>query len=314
MSELLSSIPTTSSLASSVVMVRPHFFRTNPQTRADNAFQSTLSLTDTQISQRAFVEVSLAASALELHGIKVNLFEDTGKKTPDSVFPNNWFSSHPSGDWFYYPMLATNRRKERRKDVLRNLTRLHHVERIHDLTRFEQSSQILEGTGAMVFDHENHCFYVARSLRTDDALIREVEQTLGMKAFVFDTQDESGSPIYHTNVIMTLGQHFVAMCFDFLHDQEQKHQLIEQFKRTGKQIIYLSREQIRHFCGNMLELQGEHGSILALSTTAFNALNDIQKRTLSKWTYLQPLHVPTIESAGGSVRCMIGEVFLPKHS
>ncbi|WP_262021737.1 citrulline utilization hydrolase CtlX [Vibrio quintilis] len=293
-----------------VLMVRPHKFRVNTQTLSDNAFQQICSTqSEEEIENRAYLEVTQAIAILRSLGVKVKVFEDRTGNTPDSVFPNNWFSTHNDGTLNLYPMLAQNRRLERKKSIIRFLTSRNTYNQLNDYSQYEHNGKILEGTGSVIFDHIHNYFYVARSHRTSDELINKLASSLGMQPIVFDTEDESGKPIYHTNVIMGLGTEFVVICLDVLKNLSEKEQLLNHFKYTGKEVIPISWDQAKHFCGNVLELQGKHKKILALSSTAYQALNEIQKFRLQKYVYLQPIHVPTIEMAGGSIRCMIAELF-----
>jgi hypothetical protein len=291
-----------------ILMVRPHHFYVNPQTVLDNAYQSVCTLTAEQIKVNAYAEVTHAVATLRSHGIKVKLFEDRGHKTPDSVFPNNWFSTHQSGELIFYPMLVENRRLERRTAIMSFLQK-QSWHSVINYTQNEQNNEILEGTGAVIFDHINQCFYAARSKRTSDKLIAKLAEQLNMQPIIFDTEDEYGQPIYHTNVMMGLGSTFVLVCLDVINSLVTRQRLYEQFKQTGKEVILISMNQVKQFCGNVLELNGRDGPILALSTTAYAALTDMQKHRLSQHAYLQPIHIPTIELAGGSIRCMIAELF-----
>jgi len=292
-----------------VVMVRPHQFQVNQQTLEDNAFQKNTQSDERTIKNSAYMEVTQAAAILRSHGIHVKLFEDKSKKTPDSVFPNNWFTTHHDGSLILYPMLTQNRRLERKRHIIEYLENRPHYHRTIDLSDNETKGNILEGTGVMIFDHMNDRFYVARSRRTSDTLIEKLAATLGMSPIVFDSEDEHGTPIYHTNVIMAMGTSFVVICLDVIKDATARKRLLDSFKNTNKEVINISWQQAKQFCGNVLELQGKRGKILALSTTAYSALNELQKHRLSQHVFLQPIHIPTIEQAGGSIRCMIAELF-----
>ncbi|MDC0610530.1 arginine deiminase-related protein [Vibrio sp.] len=292
-----------------VIMVRPHQFQVNQQTLVDNAFQRNSQSDEKTIKNSAYMEVTQAVAILRSHGIHVKLFEDTSLKTPDSVFPNNWFTTHHDGSLILYPMLTQNRRLERKRSIIQYLENRPQYVRTIDLSYNETEGHILEGTGVMIFDHMNDCFYVARSRRTSDTLIEKLATTLGISPIVFDSEDEYGTPIYHTNVIMALGSNFVVICLDVIKDATTRERLLDSFKNTNKEVINISWQQAKHFCGNVLELQGKRGKILALSTTAYSALSEMQKHRLSQHVFLQPIHIPTIEQAGGSIRCMIAELF-----
>jgi hypothetical protein len=292
-----------------ILMIRPHQFRVNQQTMADNAFQNVYEMDEATLEKRAYMEVTQAVAILRSHGIRVKLFEDQSNKTPDSVFPNNWFTTHHNGSLILYPMLTKNRRLERKNPIIRYLEQRPSYSHTIDLSYNEMEGDILEGTGVMIFDHINDYIYLARSHRTSDKLIGNIASRLRKIPIVFDTQDELGKPIYHTNVIMALGTDFVVICLDVIKNDKMRERLIDSFKKTNKEVISISWLQAKQFCGNVLELDGKHGKILALSTTAFAALDEIQKKRLSQHVFIQPIHIPTIERAGGSIRCMIAELF-----
>ena len=288
-----------------VVMVRPHHFRVNDATLEDNAFQRSVHHTD--VSKQAYIEVSQAVEKLRAHGITVHLFEDKSIDTPDSVFPNNWFSTHHSGTLITYPMRAENRRKEYRQDVLETLWQQYGFEHAKDLRHFTDQQRFLEGTGSIVFDHVHKLAYMARSQRTDDDLLKDVCDFLGYEAMIFDAYDAQGTPVYHTNVMMCVGTHYVMIGLDMLA-APQRTLLCQRFERNQQTVIALTHEQIQHFCGNAIELQGKEGALLALSQTAYDALTIEQRATILQHATLLPLSVSTIEAAGGSVRCMIAGV------
>lgn len=293
-----------------VLMVRPHHFQINAQTREDNAFQLPEAEDDEfRVSQLAYREITHAVHLLRSHGIEVKLFEDRSNRTPDSVFPNNWFSTHLDGTLCLYPMLAENRRLERRKEIIRYLERRVGWKRTLDFRDFENQGDILEGTGALVFDHGRSRFFVARSSRTSDLLIQRLSQELNMDAMAFDAHDEHGRVIYHSNVMMALGTSFAVVCMDAVQSGQARGDLIHELSASGRELVPISLNQMRQFCGNMLELEGRDGSVLVMSTTAYAALTSSQKRSLRAHAYLQPIHMPTIEGAGGSIRCTIAELF-----
>ncbi|WNO61320.1 citrulline utilization hydrolase CtlX [Rheinheimera sp. MMS21-TC3] len=290
---------------SSIVMVRPHQFVSNPQTMADNAFQ--VPLKQAQSAQAAYDEITAAITALQNSGIEVHVYEDKGTSTPDSVFPNNWFSTHHNGLIISYPMYAENRRLEYRQDIIDFLQNHYNYEQFVDLRHYTFEDKFLEGTGSIVFDHQQKLAYAVQSKRTDPELLDIVCKHLGYQAVVFNASDEKNIPVYHTNVLMCLASDYVMIGMDMVDTADQAR-LYNHFNQAGLTVIELSNQQIHQFCGNAIELQSDTGSVLALSRTAYNALNQEQRSTIAKYSTLLPLDVPTIEAAGGSVRCMIAGV------
>ena len=292
---------------SAVVMVRPHHFTSNPQTMLDNAFQSEC-LAPNQ-SEQAYNEVTNAVKLLKNEGVKVHLFEDEQTQTPDSVFPNNWFSTHQSGELLIYPMFVENRRLEYRKDIIDFLTDHYKVSSVTDYSFLSKENSFLEGTGSLVIDHQNKLAYAVESKRTTKSVVNTICEQLKLSPIVFNAYDEQGTAVYHTNVLMCIATKFVMISLNMV-PIEQRAQLAKHFLKSHHQVIDLTLEQINNFCGNAIELQGKNGRILALSQTAFNALTPAQITVIQKTAKLVPLPIPTIESAGGSVRCMIAGVHL----
>jgi hypothetical protein len=294
-----------------VVMVRPHHFTPNTETAADNSFQSAPVDADRDVLRaRATAEVTLAAETLEAHGIRVHLFDDFSEETPDSVFPNNWFSTHPGGHVAVFPMFAASRRRERRTDVLELLKTSYRVQDIIDYSGLEQDALYLEGTGALVLDHIERVAYVARSNRADPVLLERFCTNFNYEPMVFDTNGPDGLPIYHTNVLMTIGTDFALVCFEIMTNEARAAEIRERLEQTGRTVIALSMQQIERFAGNAIELSSPAGRILALSATAFDSLTPQQVEIIGETATPVPLAVPTIELAGGSVRCMIAGIHL----
>lgn len=298
---------TTPVTPSDIIMVRPHQFVSNPQTMQDNSFQ--IAACSKQISQQAYQQVTAAAEQLSAAGIKVQLFEDEGTSTPDSVFPNNWFSSHTNGTLLTYPMYVPNRRLEVRQDIISYIQQHYQVSQYRDLTPLAAQGQFLEGTGSMVIDQAAGIAYAVASKRTHSALFAQVCSELGYQAVLFDASDDSGKPVYHTNVLMCLAEQFVLIGLDMVPDA-QHAMLLDSFAAQNKTVITLSTAQISQFCGNAIELKGTNGNLLALSATACNALTPQQIAVISQSAQLLPIDVSTIESAGGSLRCMIAGIHL----
>lgn len=296
-----------------IVMIRPHHFCPNEETKQDNSFQARASFDKQQVKTQAYDQVTTAGKILEAEGVVVHTFEDKGVETPDSVFPNNWFSTHTGGQIAIYPMYAQNRRKERRTDIIELLKKQYRVQDVVDYSGLEYDEIYLEGTGAMVLDHIERIAYAARSKRTDSHVLERFCSHFNFEPMVFDAQDKTGIAVYHTNVLMCIGSDFVMAGFDLMTDPKRREQIIQRFESSGKRIIYLTEQQINAFCGNALELQGSSGRILALSAKAYAALTQDQISVLEESVKLVPLNVSAIELAGGSVRCMLAGIHLSKR-
>ncbi len=298
-----------------VVMVRPHRFHPNPETAKDNAFQrSSEELSGSHIAKKAYDEVTQAASRLEEEGVRVHIFEDRGEnETPDSVFPNNWFSTHPGGHVAIYPMYSPSRRRERRYDIIDMLKAEYRVQDIIDYSSLEYDNLFLEGTGAMVFDHVARVAYVAKSNRADAIALERFCTHFNFEPMAFNTADKNGNPIYHTNVMMCIAAEFAMVGFDIIEDTKRREEIRSRLAEMGRMIISLDNYQIGEFAGNALELSTEQGRILALSTRAASALRPEQKNEIEKSAKIVELHVPTIELAGGSVRCMLAGIHLARR-
>ena len=296
-----------------VLMVRPHAFTPNPQTAADNSFQCETVKKDAKVlATLAYEEVSAMVALLESKGITVHLFEDDGRSgTPDSVFPNNWITTYCEGLIGVHAMYAPNRRKERRADVLEFFQSRYDVLDVIDDSSAAEDGKYLEGTGVLILDRLYKIAYMCRSMRTNEELLEKYCRDFGFAAMAFDASDEEGTPIYHTNVMMCLGSEFVLIGLECIKDEAERARVEHMLKTTGREIIEISQDQIAAFAGNALELQGASGKLLALSTTAFDALTPEQKMRIENYAELLPIDIPTIELAGGSVRCMLAEVFLP---
>ncbi|MFC5790768.1 amidinotransferase [Agromyces tardus] len=297
---------------SAVVMVRPHHFAPNPQTLADNGFQpSADGLDPASLAASAFDEVSRAAAALEAAGVTVHLFEDESAHRPDSVFPNNWISTHSGGHIALFPMYTPNRRTERRGDIVELLKTTYRVQDVIDYSGLEYDDVFLEGTGAMVLDHEYRIAYAARSNRADPVALERFCTNFGYEPMVFDAVDGRGVPVYHTNVIMSIGAELALVAADMIVSPARRAEIVDRLAGRGRrEVIALANEQIDEFCGNALELQGADGRVLALSQRAFDALTAEQRSRIERSARLLPLDVPTIELAGGSVRCMLAGIHL----
>ncbi|RQS03129.1 amidinotransferase [Burkholderia sp. Bp9002] len=304
-----------------VVMIRPHRFLPNPQTAADNAFQRTAAAfgkhddgAHARVSAAARDEVTAAAQTLTDAGVRVHVFDDHGERdTPDSVFPNNWFSTHPGGHVALYPMTSPNRRRERRADVIEMLKAEYRVQDVIDYSGLEYDDVFLEGTGAMVLDHVARVAYAARSRRADPVALERFCTHFNFEPICFDTADSHGRPIYHTNVMMSVATEFALVGLDLISDPGRRDDVQRRLAETGRTVIALEPSQIADFAGNALELSGRDGRVLALSRRAADCLTLRQRKLIERSARLLSLDVPTIELAGGSVRCMLAGIHLARR-
>ncbi|MER9025596.1 arginine deiminase-related protein [Mesorhizobium sp. M0815] len=298
-----------------VVMIRPRHFTPNPMTAADNSFQSNdEKRAAAAVASAAYDEVTLMAEGLAAAGVTVHVFEDRAMTTPDSVFPNNWFSTHSGGHVAVYPMYSANRQKERRGDVIEMLKNEYRVQDIIDYSGLEKDNVFLEGTGAMVLDHIGRVAYAIRSNRTNELALERFCTHFNFEPMVFDAIDRSGRPIYHTNVLMCIGTDFALLGAQMISDLRRRQEIIARLEETGRQVIELSIGEIENFAGNAIELEGREGRILALSARAEGALNREQISTIERSAKLLSFDVSTIELAGGSVRCMLAGIHLSRRA
>ena len=300
---------------SGVVVVRPHHFMSNPETAGDNAFQRLPTDADpAQIAKEAFAEVSNVIDVLRNAGIEVQVFEDEEEgRTPDSVFPNNWFSTHAGGHVAVYPMYSENRRLERRMDVIEMLKAEYRVQDVIDYSGLEPDGLFLEGTGAMVLDHIERIAYVCESHRANPVALERFATHFNFEPMSFVAKDSAGRPIYHTNVLMCIGTDFALIGSAMIADNARRDVVLNRLRETKASVIELSAEQIEHFAGNAIELQGPSGRLLALSQTAFESLSSDQIAELENYVQILPIAIPTIELAGGSIRCMLAGIHLSKR-
>ncbi len=302
--------------ANTILIIRPANFRFNSETAQTNEFQkNTGKENDDLISQKALAEFDQFAEVLHSKGVNIRVFEDTEMpQKPDAIFPNNWVSFHADGTVVLYPMCAENRRSERRMDIIETLGKEFRIEKVIDLSHFENENHFLEGTGSMVFDHANRTAYACISPRTDEGLFAEVSRTLGYRSISFHAVDANDTAIYHTNVMMCIGVGFAVICLESIENAEEKETVIGSLKMNGLEIIDISFEQMNKFAGNMLAVSGENGKVLlVLSHSAFDSLSKKQISILEHYCELLPIPIPTIEeTGGGSARCMMAEIFLPE--
>lgn len=303
-----------------ILMIRPVAFGFNEQTAASNAFQTEETagnFTAAEINSRAIREFDAMVAKLRENGIDVLVVEDTpDPHTPDSIFPNNWMAFHRSGQAVLFPMEAENRRTERRADIFEMLRTEagFRIDRVVDMTTSEREGRFLEGTGSVVWDRRNGIAYACRSSRTDETLLRQYAETVGGRALVFDATDSDGQSIYHTNVLMCVGETFVVICLNCIRNASERDAVVASFEQTGHEIIEISEAQMSHYAGNMLQVQDRDGQpILVMSQQAYDSLEPTQIKRLEAHCPILPVAIPTIEHiGGGSARCMMAEVFLPK--
>ena len=299
-----------------VLMIRPVGFTGNLQTQASNRFQSQSGSHEVAgVQAQALLEFDGLVESLRAAGLQVQVINDTPEPhTPDSIFPNNWVSFHADGSVVLYPMMALNRRDERRMDVLEQLSAQGlKISQVIDLTHHEQSGKFLEGTGSMVLDRVNHIAYACVSPRTDLDVLGEFAQRLDYELVSFNAADASGVPVYHTNVLMCVGSRFAAVCAEVIAEQERAA-VLHALRQSGHEVIELTAAQMHAFAGNMLELKTAGGELcVAMSQSAYDALtNDQRARLKYLGGSLIVAPIPTIEKeGGGSVRCMLAEIFLP---
>jgi len=305
----------TNQSTSAVLMVRPTSFGFNEQTALTNTFQNHTDLSADEVHARADQEFSTMVASLREHGVHVTVFEDgDSQPKPDAVFPNNWFSTWGDGHVFFYPMATESRRVERSYAAVQALAREFNITETSDISPSETYGIALESTGVMIFDHINKIVYGCVSPRCDASLFTSHALELGYKPILFHAYGQDGTAVYHTNVLMGIQSTTAVICAEAITDEAERELVIGTLKNTGHQLIEISQTQMAAFCGNVLELQNENGELfLAMSQTAYDNFTDEQRTILSTDKTLLPFSVPTIETiGGGSVRCMLGENFLPK--
>lgn len=300
-----------------VLMIEPIAFGYNAETAKNNYFQ--VEQTGSDIQSKALAEFNTFVGKLREKGVNVITIKDTlDPHTPDSIFPNNWVSFHKDGKVVLYPMFASNRRVERREDILESIEQLgFEIDEVDDWSFSETQGHFLEGTGSMIFDHDNKIAYGSVSLRLDEKLFREFCTKYGFTPVVFHSYQTVGTerlPIYHTNVMMCVADKFVVICLDCIDDELEREKVIETIKNSGKEIIEISEEQMQKFAGNMLQVQNKEGEkFLVMSQTAYQSLTSEQVAAIEKYCEIIYSDLNTIEvNGGGSARCMLAEVFLPK--
>lgn len=305
---------------SAVILVRATRFLPNPATAADNAFQRDVPEGESpeELSVRALAEMDAVAEALRGVGVRVHVFEDHDHTRPDSVFPNNWVSTHAGGSVAVFPMYASNRRHERRTDVLEMLKSQYRVQTVVDYSGLEPDGIFLEGTGAMVLDHVSRVAYVARSHRADTHVLERFCTDFTYEPMAFDAVDSDGVPVYHTNVMACVGTEVALVALEMIPDEARREQVRERLTVNGRRIVELSERQVREFAGNAVELcgrtpEGRGRYVLAMSARARRSLRPEQVALIEESCEIVAVDIPTIELAGGSVRCMIAGIHLDRR-
>jgi hypothetical protein len=294
-----------------ILMVRPYQFYFNQQTAANNFFQSNINIENA--NELAIAEFDVMVAQLRAHQIKVNVVQDTkDPSTPDAIFPNNWISTHAGGTLCLYPMYAENRRAERKSTVLDFLHSNYKIQNVLDLTDLEKEGKFLEGTGSMVLDHQNKIAYGCLSERLDKEAFTNWCDKMQFNPIAFKAVDDKAQPIYHTNVLMCMGNQFVVICLESIPNELEKQMLLESFLQTNKEVITISQDQLNHFAGNMLQVFDMHEKPhLIMSEQAHASLHPAQIKSLEKYNPILPISIPTIEAlGGGSTRCMMAEIHL----
>lgn len=302
-----------------ILMIRPVSFRMNEQTAVNNYFQEDLDLKNTEINAKAQAEFDAFVEKLRAVGVNV-IVENDDKlmDTPDSIFPNNWVSFHENGDIALYPMFAENRRRERREEVFMRLENEGFlIENIVDYTSAEDDGIFLEGTGSLLLDRKHGKAYCALSPRADEELFIEFCEDFDYFPVIFtayQTVEGKRLPIYHTNVMMCLAETFAVICADSIDDKKERKAILEHLKNDGKDIITITEAQMHQFAGNMLQVRGKNDQrYLVMSKAAHDSLTPTQAKQIEKHCEILSSSLETIETCGGgSARCMMAEVFLPK--
>jgi len=293
----------------SILLIAPTYFTYNVQTATDNAYMSDVEFNCKEVLKESYE----LYSKLKAEGVDIHLFyHEEFHDTPDALFPNNWFSTHRidgSSLMVLYPMKAENRRKEKRKDIIDNLSNIYPNKL--DLSYFEERAKYLESTGSIVLDRVKKVAYMAISERSHIEVGEEWSKLLNYKLITFHATDSNHKPIYHTNVVISIGTKWIVVCLDVIRDPQEKQMVLNSLSSLEKEIIVISDNQHEKFCANILEIQGKNKKIVALSETAYKAFTEQQINTIeSLGTKFVPISIPTIEIiGGGSIRCMIAELF-----
>ena len=303
---------------SNLMMVRPASFQFNYETAVSNAFQKSLDgLSPEEIKQKAIEEFDAYVAKLRENKINVTVIQDTDEPAkPDAIFPNNWISMHENGSIFLYPMNTENRRLEIRPEIIEELKTSFVVKEITNLTTSVKDHKFLEGTGSIIFDHLHKIAYACLSPRTDKELFIHYCDMIGYEAVYFYSADELDNLVYHTNVMLTVGDTFAVICLESIKDKTEQSFVKERLENTGHEIIDITFAQMNAFAGNMLQVQNTEGkTFLVMSETSFKSLSSQQIAQIEKHTNILSVAIPTIETiGGGSARCMLAEIYLEEKN
>jgi hypothetical protein len=303
-------------VASTILMVRPASFGYNAETAANNVFQTNLALSKDEVQEKVLEEFDIFVHILRENGVEVIVVQDTPEPAkPDAIFPNNWFCTLQDGTVAVFPMYAPNRRIEKRDDMLQTLTELYTTRDVEDWSEYEAESLFLEGTGSMIIDHVHKLIYACLSPRTSETVLDKFAYAHGYKPITFYSRDENGVEVYHTNVIMSIGETYAVICLESVREEAERIALSQRLITTGHEVIPITLAQVHAYAGNMLQVQNKHGKkFTVLSRQAFNSLTTEQREILGIHSNLLPIDITTIETiGGGSVRCMMAEIFLAKQ-
>lgn len=297
-------------------MIRPVNFGFNQETAESNTFQNAAfgEQNKEQSQQIALLEFDEMVSQLRKSGVNVIVIDDTPQPhTPDSIFPNNWISFHNNGSVITYPMQAENRRLERREDIIEQLSESFYINRRIDLSGFEANNKFLEGTGSMVLDRKFKIAYACLSPRTNEEVLKEFSTQMNYEIVSFNAIDGTGKQIYHTNVVMCIGDMFAVICLEAISDLDERLMVRNSLEQSGKRVVEISLEQMNQFAGNMLEIKSQTGQkMLIMSSSAYHSLTQKQIDILDDYCTIHHFDLSMIEgNGGGSARCMMAEIHLP---
>ena len=301
--------------ANAVMMIRPARFGFNETTAESNVFQKKTDLSADEAQSKAFAEFNTLHQTLTKAGVSCEVFDDIpDPPKPDAVFPNNWISFQSDGTVFLFPLQAPNRRLERRQDIVKTIQQRYRVLRVIDLSEYERNNLFLEGTGSMVLDHPNRIIYAALSSRTHPDVLQRCARDMGYTPIAFHATDARGNALYHTNVMMSIGTDIAVICSESIPDPAERKLVVTTLEKSGRTILPISLPQVDHFVGNMLELTTvKNKRIIAMSDQALQALTPEQRSLLECSAHIVSVAIPTIETiGGGSVRCMLAEIFLSR--
>ena len=304
-------------ITDTILMIRPSRFCYNAETAITNHFQHELFLSPGQLQIQAASEFDNMVTALQSKGIDVIVIDDTPEPMkPDAIFPNNWISTNEDGIISVFPLQAISRRAEKRSDIIEKLSQRFIVTGVEDWSDYEKNAQFLEGTGSMVIDHHHKIIYACLSPRTHQLVVEKFAEMHGYRAITFQAHDEKGNQIYHTNVMMAIGEGFAVLCPKAITDHDERVAVSQLLEATGHENIYITHHQMNAFAGNLLQLKSKEGEkFIVMSKTAFDALEAEQREKLQQYGNLLPVDVSIIEQVeGGSVRCMMAEIFLQEKA